>query len=433
MFVEFSITNFRSIASTQAFSMSAGKHSSEMSEYSAKTGHPFAPSVLRVTSMFGANGSGKSSFIKGIDFFQDFVRDSAKENTSKIPVEPHVYDPSWKDSPSTFEVVFIFHGRLCQYGFSADESKVYDEWMYVKESNPTSRMKRVFTRSYSEENKEYDWNISRDNLSGDKDVWRRSTRDNALFLSTSVLLNSEDLKEPYEYIVNKIKLLDNLGHLTNGFSIKRMIEGEQHWKNDILSFLSNVDIKIDDIKVEIGAFDPERDIPKDIPAGVAKTLVEQMKDTKIVHNLDTLRKDIAGNSVSLPLSEESSGTQVLFALAAPIADVLKEGFTLIIDEMYSTLHPLAVRYLVSLFNDATKNRNGAQLIFTGHETSVMEQGIMHSDQVWLVEKGKDLSTNISPVSKFKSRDILNIRKSYMTGRLGAVPLITSKDLFPLER
>lgn len=427
MLIEFSVTNFRSIADTQTLSLSAGKTSASDKQYSIETGHSYVPSVLRAVGIFGPNGAGKSALVKAIDFFQEFVKDSFKTASSKIEVEPHVYDKQWRESPTTFEIIFLNNGNLYQYGFSLDVNRVYDEWLFIKEPNANNRMKTVFTRSYDEDSGEYNWNLNKNILPKDREVWKRSTRDNALYLSTSVNLNSKELNAPFNFIIDKIKMIRDPRKLVNSFSVNKIVDSEENWKSDIISFLSDVDIKMRDIKADVGDFDADRDLPSDMPEEFKNTIIKGMKDSKVVLQLDTVRKDMQGNDTLLSFDEESSGSQVLFALSAPIIHVLRNGLTLIIDEMNSTLHPLAVRYLVSLFNDEKSNSKGAQLLFTGHETSVLEQDVMHADQVWLVEKGENLTTTLSPVSKFKSRELTNLRKSYMTGRLGGIPLIVPNE------
>jgi uncharacterized protein len=427
MLVEFSVTNFRSIAATQSLSLVAGKEASNLPQYSIKTEHSYAPAVLRSIGIFGPNGAGKSAVVKAMKFFQKVVTNSHKDEGVIIDVEPHVYDKEWRDSPSSFEIVFLSDGRLFQYGFSTGKSRIFDEWLYVKEAGPSSRMKTVFVRSFNQDNENYDWTVSRSYLSKDRDVWQRSTRDNALYLSTAVSLNSKELKEVSDYISKRFKIIGDPRRLGKNFTVEKVVEEPKDWKKDILSFLSDVDISIEDIKAETADFDPSVDFPDDMPDELKISLSDKIKDTKVLRQFDTVRRDKDGVETLLAFDEESSGSQVLFALAGPILHVLRKGYTLIIDEMNSTLHPLAVRYLVSLFNDDRVNQMGAQLIFTGHETSVMERNLMHSDQVWTVEKEADLTTVISPVSRFKSRDLVNLRKSYMTGRIGGIPLITGND------
>ena len=130
------------------------------------------------------------------------------------------------------------------------------------------------------------------------------------------------------------------------------------------------------------------------------------------------------NSLDWNFREESDGSRVVFSLAGPWLDVLENGYTLIVDELHNSLHPLALKFLVNLFHNPQTNSGNAQLIFTSHVTSVMSKGFMHQDQVWLVEKDDMESSVLFPLSNYNVRDVSAFQKAYLDGRFGAVPKLT---------
>ena len=96
----------------------------------------------------------------------------------------------------------------------------------------------------------------------------------------------------------------------------------------------------------------------------------------------------------------------------------------IIDELDKSLHPLLVNYIVSLFNNPTINKNGAQLIFNTHDTNLLSLTIFRRDQIWFTEKNyKNGSTDLYPLDEFTVRKNENIQKGYLNGRYGAIPFI----------
>ena len=131
-----------------------------------------------------------------------------------------------------------------------------------------------------------------------------------------------------------------------------------------------------------------------------------------------------GELVEFDMREESEGSRVLFSIAGPWLDVLKNGHTLVVDELHNSLHPLALKFLVGLFHDSRFNTGNAQLIFTSHETSIMTKGFMHPDQVWLLEKGNAGNSLLFPLSDYKVRDVSAFQKAYLDGRYGAIPRIS---------
>ena len=125
----------------------------------------------------------------------------------------------------------------------------------------------------------------------------------------------------------------------------------------------------------------------------------------------------------LPLRAESLGTQRLFALAGRLLDVLEHGRVLVVDELGSSLHPNILRAIVELFVDPEANRAGAQLVFTTHDTNLLDQGLLRRDQYWFTEKGRDGATTLYPLTDFKPRKgVEPLEKNYLKGRYGALPL-----------
>lgn len=98
-----------------------------------------------------------------------------------------------------------------------------------------------------------------------------------------------------------------------------------------------------------------------------------MTNVRFLHKTDS--KEI----VSFDISDESGGTQKLFAFAGPLLDVLAKGRILLVDELDTSLHPLMVRFLISLIHNPEVNRNNAQLVFTTHDTSVLDTDIFRRD------------------------------------------------------
>jgi hypothetical protein len=131
------------------------------------------------------------------------------------------------------------------------------------------------------------------------------------------------------------------------------------------------------------------------------------------------------------LEEESEGTMAWFALIGPTIVALRSGGTLLFDEIDSSLHPRLSARLIELFQDPETNPGGAQLIFTSHDTSLLNH--LNRDEVWLTEKGTDGMTTMTALAEYggdKVRRSLNLEKAYLQGRFGAVPEL---DQFVMRR
>jgi AAA15 family ATPase/GTPase len=121
--------------------------------------------------------------------------------------------------------------------------------------------------------------------------------------------------------------------------------------------------------------------------------------------------------------EESAGTRRLFALAGPWMDIINHGYLVFIDEMETSLHPLLVKELVKLIQNAESNSLGAQVVFTTHSPTLLDTELLRRDQIWFTEKDENGATKLYPLSDYQPRKGEAIAKGYLAGRYGAVPFI----------
>ena len=427
MLIELNVQNFRSISDVQNFSMVAGSASSEHRPWaSQETGNHMAPSALRSACLFGANGSGKSNFVRALLFLTEFVEASAKDSQvdSPIDIQSFAYDPKWRESPTEIEVVFVHNETIYHYGIIVDRNRVFDEWLFENPSSIGTRLRRIFTRSYNEKSGSYDWYLNKTHMRGEKEIWKKSTRDNALFLSTAVQLNSAGLRAPYDWLVKNLQVIEDASVLGKSFSIRQFLDGGRD--QEIIALMNAADFTLKDLKIKVGDFRPD-DLPVPIES-IGEDIRKIMKNRKVIKRFETVRPDSDGNEIALDFKFESTGTQVLFDLAGPLLHTLENGYTLVIDEMLNSLHPLALTYVVDLFASIKSNPNGAQLIFTSHESSILDYSCIHRDQVWLMDRHKNLSSYLSPLSSFKERENSSLQKAYLSGRFGGIPLIGEIEL-----
>ncbi len=420
MLVSFSVQNYRSFASRQTLSMVASTGIRRKEGVSFASGNSFAPQLLRSACLFGANGAGKSSLVMAVDFFVDFVVSSAKDRQEgeKIDTIPFKLDEAWSRQPTEFEAVFVHGDALYQYGFAVDTERVWGEWLFYRPNAPGTKTRTLFQREYDSEEGRYVWDINKSYVKGEKGLWKKSTRDNALFLSTAIQLKGDAFKKPFEWIQRFLRIIKSPDRLLPGFTASQCVEGDL--KDKIVRIMQSVDIKIKDIDVDVKKIDskvfPMDSIPESERAVFKKAMVGAKSYKVIFHH-----QGKTGATVLFDLSDESDGSQVVFSVAGPWLDVLENGYTLVVDELHNSLHPHALKFLVNLFHDPKINNSNAQLIFTSHETSVMAKNFMYKDQVWLMEKEDDEQSKLIPLSDYRVRSVSSYQKAYLDGRYGAVP------------
>ena len=421
MLIEFSVTNFRSFRERQTLSLAKarGQELSKTNSFKVNAANEFQ--LLRSAAIYGPNAGGKSNLLRAVETMKDIVLNSANQQRGdELPVDPFRLDSTTQEKPSEFEIIFIVEGVRYQYGFTATKERINEEWLLAY---PKKRPQRWFDRIWNSEKETYDWELG-GNLTGAKQLWQKSTRDNALFLSTAVQLNSQQLQPIYDWFMNKLRT-SQVGGWGIGFSAS-LCENEE--KIQVLEFLKAADLGITDIEVDTEVFDPQK-LPDHMPESIKNDLVKQMKGKKVLDKVRTIHKTMEGNIVAFDLLEdESDGTQRFFGFAGPWLDSLESGNVLFIDELHENLHPKLVQFLVQLFHSDITNPNNAQLVFTTHETSILNQEVFRRDQIWFSEKNSSQASELYPLTDFSPRKGKeNLELAYLSGRYGALPFVQPLD------
>jgi len=409
--IEFSVKNFRSFKERATLSLVATAATDhELTHVSTAAGLR----LLRSAVVFGANASGKSNFLAAFDVMRSIVLKSAKRQAGdKLEVMPYLFETSSRTEATEFEVVFLLDGVKYQYGFSATRDRIESEWLFAF---PKSRAQRWISREFVDG---IDLKLITDKVPGQRGVWVDATRDNALVLSTAAQLNSASLTRVFNWFRTQARIIA----AGSGFpEFTAELCEDQAQKDVILKIIKAADFNLHDIGVSKEKLDFDR-LPDDMPESIKLQIQESWKDRDIFE-IQTLHKTRQGEIVPLALEDESQGTQKFIGLIGPWLDTLADGALVWVDELHESLHPLMLRALVSMFHDSTLNTNGAQLIFTTHDTSLLTQKLIRRDQVWFAEKDGDGSSRLFPLTNFsprKGRE--DLEDSYLSGRYGALPFI----------
>lgn len=407
MLIEFNVTNYRSIRETQTLSMVSSKHYKEFEEsncFDSKL-RGFSK-LLRAGAIYGPNASGKSNLLRAIHFMRRFILNSQSyQERQPIDVEPFAFSNDTRSEPSEFEIFFVQDNVRFQYGFAVNKMRVVKENLFAY---PEGKAQRWFERN----NDDYKFGSK---FSGQRQLWRDATRQNALFLSTAIQLNSEQLKPVFNWFKLNIIVIGMRGFLPD-FSIEDCDSFDECYSDEgkkkrILEFMISAGIGISDIEVRNTSLEME------LKGELTDTYVKHFKDIEFKH------QGTNGDPVYLDLKDESLGTRKLFEYAGTWLNVLAKGRVIIIDELDNSLHLLLVHYLISLIQNQNTNKNNAQLIFTTHNTSLLDTKIFRRDQIWFVERDRENASKLYPLSEFSARKGEAIAKNYLTGRYGALPHI----------
>ena len=384
MIINFTVGNYRSFKDKKVLSMEATAIKELNESVIEKEGYRLLPSAV----IYGANSSGKSNFLKAIGKFGEIVNYSSKmSSTDKLNITPFLLNQKSTQEPSFFEIEILIDNQTYTYGFTADNLKVYEEWLYIKEGK-AKKEKCLFVRT------EEGIGIA-DEYNEGKGL-EEKVRDNGLFLSTIDSFNGEIAKK----IIHKIDCI-------------WVISGIDHesWSVFTNDFLKSMNVGFNRFE-----------LPED------EKLAKEVK-AYTIHNLYNEQEEVIGETRFSMKEHESSGTNKLFDLAALVIGQLALGGLLVIDELDSKLHPLLTQHIIKLFNNPKTNPKGAQLIFATHDTNLLNVKTFRRDQIWFTEKDHSEATDLYSLAEFREPEGNKIRKDrsfekdYINGRYGAIPYI----------
>ena len=415
MLIEFRVRNFRSFKEENRLSLVASSDKGLEATNVVLTGNVSVPRILRTAAIYGANASGKSNLIRALQLFRGLVADSANLNPeATLNIQPFRLDPENEKASTEFELTFFRDGVRYQYGFAVTAKRVVEEWLLVYK---TKQPQTWFTRIYNEQTHADDYKFSEAHFKGNRTLWSSATRANALFLSTAIQLNSEALRPVFDYIAQHLTIFENGSGPIPQYTVNH-IANQKAGQKRVREFLSEADISIDDITLK-EVKGKSQTIRIDLATG--GFLNDGVQDQELL--LPTFKHKASTGSAVFDFNDESEGTQRLFSLAGPLFDIFEKGHVLIVDELDRSLHALLVRQLIAMFHDPEVNKNNAQLIFTTHDTSLLDGANLRRDQIWFAEKDVDQASMIYPLTDFSPRKNEALERGYLGGRYGAIPVL----------
>lgn len=424
MLIEFKVKNFRSIRDEQTLSLVATKANKELPDciidkpLKGLAGLEF----LKGAALYGANASGKSNVLLALKYLADLVEDSATEFKPGDPTwaEPFKLDPTYKTKPSEFEVTFETDGVRYLYGVAVTSHRVVEEYLYAY---PEGRANCWCHRTFDPDSHSYEWEKPSGSFKHDAKL-QDYTKENVLFLSQGADLNHPQLMQVYMWFKTQLRFL-NLG-ADGGLHplITLKYFEEENDQQRVLNLIKSADIGISDIRVAERELNLEN-IKGKIPPDLLSRMLEKNSEGKLTTpEINFLHHDIEGNTISMDFEdEESAGTQRFFSLLGPWLDILKNGYTVFIDEIDTSLHPLLVRELLKLLFCAQNNPNGAQIVFTTHNPVFLDQTLLRRDQVWFTEKDDSGATSLYPLTDYNERGNAALAKRYLAGVYGGIPFL----------
>lgn len=336
--------------------------------------------MLKSVALFGANASGKSNVIKAIRACVNMVRSSHNYNVdTRFAISPFKFE-DYANKPSSFYIRFLLNGVEYEYSFSFIHDEIITETLYYY---PNGRKSLVFRRDESRGTEKKDIYEFKTVIKRPFDV-ADNTSKKTLYISRASQMDREIAQKIFLFFCNDIVLdyqVANIDSLDNLFKER---------KEQMLEVLRTADSDIIDFKIQNNAI-----------------TTFHRTNPSVAFDFET---------------EESEGTKTLFRMMVRMIGIIHEGKMLLVDEIDNSLHTQLVEFVIGMFNHS----NHAQLIYTIHNTHLLNTDFQRRDQVYFVNKREDGSSDLYSLFDFKDfRDTLDMEKAYLQGRFDAIPTISN--------
>ncbi len=449
MLVQFSCENFRSFGDLAVFSMLAtsdGKHPSHKVVLPSRKG----AHAVRCAAMYGANASGKSNLVKAIDSLRGLVVEGRSVRAGAVMQPFRLCEPNSR--PTRFEAIFVTQGKEYTYGVALSPTLVEEEYLLCRQG---SSNRLLFGRETLPDG---EVKVDFAPLFVSKDV--------RAFLKYKVLDTPPDqtflsavfdgnFKEHLPRLSPVMRWFQEVLIVVSADAENRALEVRAHrssvFRDHLATTLRNAGTGIEDVVTSESPIDWDRDLVGFAPEfrEQIRSRVDQLEDDGLYlgpvpdmngtrylfrRNADGialitrmhLRHGTGdGTAVDFDTGEESDGTQRLMHLD-PVLFEMTKGLehVLIIDELDRRLHTHLTRMLVEQALACTGN---SQLVFTTHDTNLLDLDLLRRDEIWFVEKDAGGRSHLYSLAEFKVRPDIQVRKGYLNGRYGAIPFIGSVD------
>lgn len=447
MLLQLSARNFGCFAEEVLFSMVASADATHP-RHVVQSEAGRQPRILRLAALYGANGHGKSQLVEALRFMRDLVVEGTSAGDA-IQRKPFRLDPTRLGEPSRFEIVIDHEGLEYSYGFSVDDERVQEEWLFARKTSKERRLFERVTDTVGTVTVEFG-PMLRGSTKQERQFLEfvaKGTRPNQLFLTEALDRNVEALTPLLRWF-RRVLVIVSADDLPQPVAFRA--SREQSFVDYLADFLRRAGTGINEVTVEETPLE-EDDFLKGAPQALKKqtlgsidrgnavglvahpradvlTIYKNPQGDRVVGRLKTKHASRHGESIEFQFSEESCGTQRLMELLPILADAESGERVYVVDELDRKLHPALSRLFVETFIDRCEKTSRTQLIFTTHDTHLMDLGLLRRDEIWFLEKDRWGASELYPLTDLKVRPDLKIEKGYLLGRFGAVPLIQTQSV-----
>lgn len=417
MLLMFKVKNYTSFKNESILDMRATayvQHPTHVIHVNDKLG------LLKTTALYGANASGKSNLISAMFFFEQYIFSqfiNKKENEDfesnkigmKMKLEPFGLSNDI-NSASEFDIIFLRGEKQIQYGFECTAKEVLNEWLFING-------KKVFERTGTE----LSFGSKYQKLLG---AYKKLPAER-LYIAVLEYFLDEEAKNVVlgdfiafftkEYnVFTEILFESTVKGLAGMVGLSKKLVSNKSYRKKVEYYLRLIDVGIKRLDVETEIIFDERTGKK-----------KKERVVRTVHDIYDETGNIVGEKL-FNLSQESTGTLRFLAYIQNIIEMISNGGVFIVDEMSARLHPLLTKLIVDIFCSSQNKK--AQLIFTTHDISLLNNNQFRRDEVVFIDKNERGESSLYALSDLKVREDATFNKDYLQGKYGAIPIFNYDDI-----
>lgn len=411
MITEFYLENYKSIAGRIQVDLRGivRKNESE-NNFPGYKSAKWKVRILPVLAIFGQNGAGKSNILSGLfDLILLLSRGNLEAPAeNKNPhyfesLQPFAFDSKSQNNPTVMGITFLVKEVVYEYHVAILSKKIQSERLSIALPN-SKRSLLIFDRHAQAESR--------------SDVWRWGDRRRFPFIKQLVAL-SHNLKRqrlflPLAWSTYEIPLLAGLKRYLD-FIPPEITPANVEWHRQAT---------IDRVARHPSFAKAVSGLLRLFDVGISSV---EVKNKQLI----SYHPRVGGGYSQIKFDMESEGTRQLFDMSAAILSSLKRGTLLIVDELDSHLHPLVSQAIVALYQSPSTNKNNAQIMFTTHDTTILNQNVLRREQIYLANRDMAGRTSAEAVSEYGVRKDLVLARSYLQGRLSGLPRLKDERDFGL--
>lgn len=395
--------------------------------------------AMRLTALYGANGAGKSNLVKALVDFKTFITTGSISH-SVFQNYKFQFSKSCLGEPVSMAIEFCTGGVNYYYSVEIDtglvsyeslsiSQKTKDVLVFERKSNGTQTI--TFGEGYlANKTNRFFSTVLQDKLLGKE----------SLLLSFMAINYSEEIPaitNAYYWIVNDLIVL-NPKYLKN-MALAYMFSknpGMNSLLQDVLSGtktgITSVEVAtrvVDESQLDSGFVKGLKDKPG-VPTILPNVADDRINNSIVYENGQLLYMEIQpkhqlsdGTEINMPITFESDGTIRLIEYIPLLYLVLTRDCVVIIDEIERSLHPILIKEIITKISESLTAKG--QLIFTTHESCLLDQDILRPDEIWFAQKDTEQATQFYPLSDFNIHKTANIENGYLNGRYGGIPFLSN--------